>query len=69
MYAPKKNAKDIEREQESTTMDMEMRLYYLLEGWRGLDNKTRATERERDDTRDRGKLLVRKVNKEKGMAR
>ena len=50
-------------------MDMEMRLYYLLEVWRGLGKKTRATEREMDDTRDRGKLLVRKVNKEKGMAR
>ena len=50
-------------------MDMEVRLYYLLGGWRGLGKMMRATERERDDTRDRVKLLVRKVNKEKGMAR
>ena len=49
--------------------DLEGRSDSLFKGWRDLGKRPREAESERDDARDRDKLIVRNIDETKSMVR
>ena len=63
----KRDDEEMYRDKESTAMEMDGRIYYLLGGGRYLGQISRLDDRKRCEARDRSESLVRQVGEVKGM--